>query len=117
VTRLQRTTGRFDQVTMYQGRPAPSDTPFLVITVAPDAGDARAADAGLQPTSSRRYIMHGLIVDEWTGYTREGHLPFAQLLIQRPGGGDELYASAIAKDETQRQLAEAILGSIRWHAE
>ena len=80
-------------------------------------GRAREANPLLAPTRTRRYSLHGLVVDEWTGYTRAAKMPFAELLVRHPGGGDELFAVAIARDETQRKLAEEILGSIRWQGD
>jgi len=123
VTRVEKKNDELSEYSLYYGRPAPTDKPFVVITVAPptDAGADKASQAAADTATykvsgTRTYILNGAVASEWTGRTKDG-AAFCELILNHPGGGDVCHAMAIAGDEEQRKLALQILGSIVWKAE
>lgn len=114
VTQVQRQTGNFQQFLLYWGQPQGNDTPFLVITLGQNMQPrATAPDATMQVQNTRTYLLNGLLTREWTGYTANKR-PFAEIIAKRPGGTDELHATAIVNTPQQRETAMQILGSINW---
>jgi len=117
VTQLHHTTNTFDQYALYMGQPGPADTPFIVITVAGDVGtyaDKPTGNYAIEKT--RNYILNGLMVSEATGFTKDKHQPFSEMVVRRPGGGDKLHAITVVKDNEARDVALEILGTIKWEA-
>ncbi|MCL2646765.1 MAG: hypothetical protein FWD61_07135 [Phycisphaerales bacterium] len=122
-TTLERKTADFHQFFIYEGQggcPAPSDTPFLVITVPATTTtitrSLTAADPGTyQVSSMRRYVLNGNIAQESTGHTNTG-AAFNELILTKPGTGgrDQCRAIAIATTDYQRSLALEILSSLTW---
>jgi len=117
-TRVERRFGDTDQFSIYDGRPAPADTPLVLITVARNQQPIAASDAAAyKVTSQRDYAMNGNVVHEWTGQTAAG-AAFSELLIRRPGEdlqqGETCHAIAIVKNADQQKTALGILGSIVW---
>jgi hypothetical protein len=118
VTRIERKNGDIDQFTLYNGQPAPTDTPFLVITVSRSQKSiAEAEPATYKISSQRDYSMNGGLVHEWIGQTSSG-AGFCELMIRRPGAagetGDLCHAMALARTDEEQKLALAILASIVW---
>ena len=117
VSQMRRTTDRFDQYAMYIGRPGPTDTPFMVITVSRDVATfANQPDSNYDVQNTRSYPLNGLIVAESTGFTKDKHLPFSEIIAKRPGGGDQLLAVTIVPDNATRDVALEILSSLKWEA-
>jgi hypothetical protein len=119
-TRVERKTADLQQFSIYAGRPAGTDKPFVVITIAPPEGDkgsqTEAEPDRFKVSNTRSYTLNGAIAREWTGRTADGSA-FCELLLTRPGGGgDVCHAMAIARSEAQRKEALDILGSISWQA-
>ena len=117
-TRTERKIGDTDQFSIFDGRPSPTDTPLVVITVARDQKSLAESDpAAYKITNQREYPMNGNLVHEWTGQTTAGS-GFSELLISRPGEdlqqGETCHAIAIVKNAAQQKTALAILGSIIW---
>jgi hypothetical protein len=105
-----------DQYSLYMGRPQPTDTPFLVITVSNDRQSTAESDPDTYKIGDHReYVMKGGIVQEWTGRTAQG-AGFSELIIRKPGRegetGDVCHALAIARTPEEHQVALSILGSI-----
>jgi hypothetical protein len=120
VTRNERKNAQLSEFSLYNGRPRPSDKPFVVITVAPadsDGGSHAEADPEKFHTSAtRQYVLNGNLAKEWSGLTTDG-AAFCELIVRRPGeAGDVCHAVAIAKNTAERKLALDILGSITWQA-
>ena len=118
VTRVERKTADFDRFSLYTGIPAPTDVPFLVITVSRDRASTAEADPGTYQVSGKReYVMNGNIAQEWTGLTKAG-AGFCELIVRKPGTagqtGDVCHAMALARTEDEQKMALAILGSIVW---
>ncbi len=118
VTRVERKNSAMSRFSLYNGRPTATQTPMVVITVAPAEanGESQAAsDGDAYKISGRRdYTLNGNIAKEWTGLTKDGSA-FCELIVRRAGGGgDVCHAMAIAKDAGERKLALDILGSIVW---
>jgi hypothetical protein len=115
VTRVERRNENLAQYSLYLGRPAPDDTPFLVITVSRDPrGIAEGDPATYKIANQRQYTLNGNLAKEWTGNTTAG-AGYCELLLTKPAGtGDVCHAMAIAKTEEQRKLALDILASISW---
>jgi hypothetical protein len=116
-TRVERKVGDTDQFSIYDGRPSPTDTPIVVITVARDQQPIAASDpAHYKVANQREYAMNGNIVHEWTG--QAGGAGFSELLIRRPGEnlqeGETCHAMAIVKTPDQQKTALGILSSIVW---
>jgi hypothetical protein len=117
-TRVERKNGGMSQFSIYMGRPGPTDTPLVVITVSSDAKSLAESDAETyKVTGTRTYVLNGNVAKEWTG-TTSGGVPFNELLISKPGvdKGDKCHAIAVAKTAEQRKLAVEILSSITWKA-
>jgi hypothetical protein len=120
VTRNERRNAQLSEFSLYNGRPSPAATPFVVITVAPadaDGGSHAAADPEKFKTSAtREYVLNGNLAREWSGLTSDGSA-FCELIVRRPGdAADVCHALAIAKTTAERKLALDILGSITWQA-
>jgi hypothetical protein len=116
VTRVEHKTNEFSQYSLYDGRPAPGDTPFVVITVSADAKGAAESDPeNYKVTSSRTYALNGNVAQEWIGNTKTGR-GFCELVIKKPGNatGDICHAVAVVKNNDEQKLALSILGSIQW---
>ena len=114
VTRLEHVTDSYSQYSLYYGRPAPGDTPFVVITVGPAQDEKLPDESG--PTSERDYVLNGNIAHERVGHLTDG-AAFCALSIHRPDDpADTCSAVAIAKTSDQRKLALEILASIAWSA-
>ncbi|HEY4329596.1 MAG TPA: hypothetical protein VGN88_07660 [Phycisphaerae bacterium] len=118
VTQVERKGGNLDQFSLYNGRPGPSDTPFVLITISRDRKTAVEAEpATYKISDTREYVMNGLVAKEWTGLTDTG-AGFCELLVRRPGTagetGDFCHAIAVVKTEEERGVALSILGSIVW---
>ncbi|MEI8195952.1 MAG: hypothetical protein WCI73_08600, partial [Phycisphaerae bacterium] len=115
VTRVKRSTESFEQYQLYDGQPAPSDTPFVVIWVGKDPkAESTLPNTNLKADGTRSYLFNGLMAQEWSGYTADKHLPFVELILTRPGGGDKLHVVAIPKDPEIRKMTMEILNSIHW---
>jgi len=115
VTQVKRTTNDFEQYSLYMGRPAPTDTPFLVITVGPRVQlESQQPETKLAAENVRRYSLNGLIATEWTGHTTDHRLPFCEILAAHGSTGDQLAAVAVARNDEQRKAALDILASITW---
>jgi hypothetical protein len=120
VTRNELKNAELSEFTLYNGRPGPTDKPFVVITVAPadaDGGSHAEADTEqFKTTATREYVLNGNLAKEWSGLTNNG-AAFCELIVRKPGGsGDVCHALAIAKTTEERKLALDILGSITWKA-
>lgn len=116
VTRVERKTAEFSQFSLYNGRPAPGDTPFVVITVSPTAQAMAEADTeSFRVANSRVYALNGNVAKEWTGNTKTGR-GFCELLIRKPGDapGDLCHALATVRSAEEQTMALEILASIRW---
>ena len=118
VTEVERRTAEYDQFLLYEGKPAPTDTPFVVITTTRDrAGTAEADTATYGISGQREYVLNGNIAKEWTGLTNTG-AGFCELIVRKPGAegftGDVCHVMAVVKTEDQRTLARGILASILW---
>jgi len=118
VTRVERKTADYDQFSLYNGRPAPTDTPFLVITTTRNRESIAAGDpATYKVAGQREYVMNGVIAQEWTGLTNTGQ-GFCEMVVRKPGAegstGDVCHAMAVVKNEDEQKLALGILGSIVW---
>ena len=84
VTRVERKTADFDRFSLYTGIPAPTDVPFLVITVSRDRTSLAETDADNYKVSGKReYVMNGNIAQEWTGLTKSG-AGFCELIVRKP---------------------------------
>jgi hypothetical protein len=117
-TRVERKTGAFHQFSIYLGRPSPTDTPFVVITVSADPrSEIESNPDNYNVKGVRTYSLNGNIAKEWAGTTKSGE-SFCELIISKPGAakGDQCHAFALAKNDEQRKLALEILGSITWQA-
>lgn len=120
VTRVERRTGDMDQFSLYAGQPAPTDTPFAVITTTRNRASIVEADPATYKISGQReYVMNGAIAKEWTGLTNLG-AGFCELVVRKPGTegqtGDVCHAIAVVKTPDEQKLAAEILGSIVWQA-
>jgi hypothetical protein len=118
VTRVERKSADLQQFSLYNGRPAPADKPFVVITIAPSESDkgslAEADPDKYKISNTRSYALNGNIAKEWTGRTSDGSA-YCELIITKPGGtGDLCHAIGVAKSADERKLALDILGSITW---
>lgn len=114
VTNIKQNVGEIAQYKLYLGEPAPTDHPFVSITVAPTVESQASAGAGdLKAERERTYLLNGMTCQEWTGHTSAG-LPFCELIVAHGEGGEKLHALAIAKDADSRKLALDILASITW---
>jgi hypothetical protein len=118
VTRVEHKTDNYSQFSLYYGRPEPTDTPFLVITVSNDArGIAESDPDTYRIINQREYALNGNTAHEWTGNTKTG-AGFCELLIHKPpgsaGSGEVCHAMAIARTQEERTLALDILASIAW---
>lgn len=118
VTQVEHKQGDTDQFLLYMGRPGPTDTPFVVITVAADQKSIAESDpATYKITGQRDYIMNGNVVHEWTGLMAGG-AGFSELLIRRPGAqgttGQTCHAMAVVKTPEEQKVAQPILGSLTW---
>ena len=115
VTRVERRNADLSQFSLYNGRPGGSDTPFVVITVSPDARSQAENDAGTyQIKNVRSYVLNGNIAKEWTGFTKNG-AAFCELIITKAyGSADVCHAVAIVKNSEERKVALDVLGSIVW---
>jgi hypothetical protein len=118
VTRVENKTADFHRFSIFAGIPAPTDVPFLVITVSRDRASTAEADPdNFQVSGKREYVMNGNIAQEWTGQTKAG-AGFCELIVRKPGTagqtGDVCHALALARTEDERKTALAILGSIVW---
>jgi hypothetical protein len=115
VTQIHQTTAAFDQFVLYMGRPQPADKPFMVITVAEKVSTYSDNPLGNYTVANKRtYIMNGLIVAETTGFTKDKHFAFSEIVAKRPGGGDQLLAVTIVPDAATREAALAILQTLKW---
>ena len=113
VTRMKKSTEKIDQYSLYNGRPAPTDTPFVVITTSAEAKSlVEAGPADYTVKETKTYLLNGLPTREINGYTK-GKQPFCELIVLR-ADGDQLHAMAVAKNDDERKLALGILGSITW---
>jgi len=112
VTNLKRSTDSMQQYRLFAGRPGPTDSPFLVMTVAASAAP-NTPEPGSQPVGHRTYTLNGLMAEEWTGYTPD-KLPYSELLITSEHAATQLFARAVARNEEQRKLALDVLGSIHF---
>jgi hypothetical protein len=120
VTRVERKTAEMDQFSLYNGRPQPTDTPFVVMTVGRNRQVTAEGDPATYKVSGQReYTMNGAIVQEWIGLTNTG-AGFCEMIVRKPGTagqtGDVCHAMAIARTEEEQKLALGILGSIEWTA-
>ncbi len=120
VTRVERKSGDLAEFSLYNGRPSGTQTPMVVITVAPPGSDteSQATSDGekYKVSGSRDYVLNGNLAKEWTGLTSNGSA-FCELIVRRAGGkGDVCHAMAVAKDTEERKAALDILGSITWQA-
>ncbi len=124
VTQVEQQEGDVDRFSLYNGRPAAMDTPFVVITVARDQKSIAEGDAATYKISAQRdYAMNGNVVHEWTGLTATG-AAFSELMIRQPGaaaGGsgeaaETCHAMAVVKTADEQKTAQGILGSIVWRA-
>jgi hypothetical protein len=118
VTRVERKTSEFSQFSLYMGRPAAGDMPFVVITVSPESKALAETDAeNYKVAASRTYALNGNVCQEWTGNTKNGR-GFCELLIRKAGDkpGDVCHALATVKTAEEQKLALEILGSITWTA-
>ena len=118
VTRVERKNGDIHQFSLYNGRPAPTDTPFMVVTVSRSRQSIAESEPDTYKVSGQRdYSMNGGLVHEWIGMTSSG-AGFSELLIRRPGAagatGDVCHAMALARTNEEQQLAVSILASIVW---
>jgi hypothetical protein len=115
VTRVEKKTEDMWQVSIYQGVPALTDTPFVVIQISKDPQTLSETDKDTYKVKKQRqYILNGNMAQEWTGNTTDGS-GFCELLIRKPAdAGDVCHAMAIAKTQEERQTALDILGSIVW---
>jgi hypothetical protein len=118
VTRVERKTAVFDRFSLYTGIPAPTDVPFLVITVSRDRTSvAETEPDNYKVTGKREYVMNGNVAQEWTGQTKNG-AGFCELIVRKPGTagqtGDVCHATALARTEDEQKMALDILGSIVW---
>jgi hypothetical protein len=116
VTRVERKTDEFSQFSLYNGRPSPGDTPFVVITVSAEPkGIAESDPENYKVANSRVYALNGNVAQEWTGNTKAGR-GFCELLIRKPGEkpGDLCHAMAIVKNADEQKLALDILASLKW---
>jgi len=116
-TRVERKTEGMSQFSLYMGRPKPTDTPVVVITVSADPRTQVESDPETyKVTGTRSYVLNGNIAKEWTGTTKDG-AAFTELLVTKPGGkGDVCHAVAVAKTGEERKVALEILGSLTWKA-
>jgi hypothetical protein len=117
-TRVERRFPTTDQFSIYNGRPNPTDKPFVVITVSPsgsdDASTTQADPDQYKTSATREYILNGNLAKEYTGLTNTG-AAFCELILHRPGTtGDTCHALAIAKTSADRDLALTLLASITW---
>ncbi|HVT81418.1 MAG TPA: hypothetical protein VHM90_12250 [Phycisphaerae bacterium] len=120
VTRVERRTGSYDQFSLYNGQPQPTDRPFAIVTVTKDRSSIAEQDpATYKIANKREYVLNGGIAQEWTGTTDAG-AGFCELIVRRPGGegqsSDVCHAMALARNEEEQKLALGILGSIVWTA-
>ncbi|MGC9259996.1 MAG: hypothetical protein ACP5I8_07970 [Phycisphaerae bacterium] len=113
VTSLKKSTATYRQYLLYNHRPTPNQKPFCILTVAAKVGRNCKHNLNFNITGRRTFILHGLEVHEWSGYTNSGS-PFAELIISHLGGGDKLDALAIASNPRVRKMALKILSSIHW---
>jgi hypothetical protein len=118
VTQMEKKTVDYDQFSLYEGRPAPTDVPFLVITTTRERASIAQADPGMYKLSGQReYVMNGGVVQEWTGLTSTG-AGFCEMVVRKPGAegqsGDVCHAMAVVKTEDQRKLALGILETVVW---
>ncbi len=121
VTRVERQTNDYSQYSLYNGRPAPTDKPFVIITVSADPRSIAESDpATYHIANTREYTLNGNPVKEWSGNTTTGEA-FSESVISKPGGGgggggagDICHAMAVARTEEERQLSLQILSSIVW---
>lgn len=111
---LKEETNAGDQYRIYVGRPGAGDQPFVVITTgANQAADAASGANGLKVTKTRTYLLNGLAVNEWQGYTAE-EKPFCELIGTHLGAGTQVHALAIGRTPELGKQALAILGSLHW---
>ncbi len=118
VTQVERRTAEYHQFSLYVGRPAPTDTPFLVITVGRNPKSVVWAEPQTYKNpQSREYILNGEAAAESVGLTDSG-AAYTELVVTRAGSqagtSDACHALAIAKNDEQRKLALEILQSIVW---
>jgi hypothetical protein len=116
LTRVERRNGTLSQIALYNGRPAPTDTPIVVISVSRDARPIAAANPEkYHVQNTRSYMLNGNLAQEWTGQTDTGS-GFSEIVLSRPGVKDEdvCHAVAIARTDAERKLALEILGSLTW---
>ncbi|MGC8552001.1 MAG: hypothetical protein ACP5O7_03950 [Phycisphaerae bacterium] len=111
VTRVKLTTSNRQQYQLYWGRPKPDDVPFMTLTAARHPTMMSLAD--IQQLQTRRYLFHGLVAHEWTGYTA-GMKPFAAILLRPLHHQQKLYVVTIVPNNKVRRVAEKILQSIRY---
>ncbi len=97
VTRVEQQTGQFSRYSLYEGRPEPTDTPFLVITISKDARGMTPSDPATYKIGGQRdYALNGNLAHEWSGNTNTGS-GFSELLIKKAGGeGGDVCSRVIA---------------------
>ncbi|NNM84893.1 MAG: hypothetical protein HKL96_03930 [Phycisphaerales bacterium] len=111
VTRVKLTTPHRQQYQLYWGRPKPDDVPFMTLTVARHPTMMRLTN--IQQLQTRRYLFHGLVAHEWTGYTA-GMKPFAAILLKPLHHQQRLYVVTIVPNNKVRRVANTILQTIRY---
>lgn len=121
VTQVEHKTGDFDRFSLYNGVPAPTDVPFMTVTVTRDRGTLAEGDPeNFKVDNKREYAMNGGIAAEWTGHTKSG-AGFCELIVRKPGPqgekGSICHAVALARNAEEQKLALAILSSIVWKAQ
>lgn len=113
VTTVKQSNSGMQQYRLYVGQPKAADTPFVVLTVAPNI-EAPTQEAQGEPTE-RTYRLNGLQTQEWKGYDQQHH-PYCELLVTHGPKGDQLHAIAVARTNDERALALKILNTIKWSA-
>ena len=117
VTRVEHRTDALNEISLFVGRPAPTDTPFMVITTTRDRKTRSENDPAFKIENQREYSMNVNIAREWTGLTATGAV-FSEIVVRRPGPagdtGDVCRAIALARTEDEQKLALSILSSIAW---